>query len=701
LRNESDIIGGAGMVKNAKNFNKMNWEAPIKKFFSDNMKELKFPCPKCKTVHTVTDITEKTIKCSTCENIISIPESPISKGALIKNYLVSDFAGEDKKTFVLNTSSIDSGYSRLRVLKPAYINDEYEVSQFFKTVLKGTGGHEKIIEVGRDHNIIFKNIQGIQIYEYPEFLDFKQAFIAGENTIHSAFLNFIISSYSSFSENKFGVDIEYKNIKVNQIIEDQDDCVQIAVVVSDKTEVPELIIDLNFSTKINKDRIKKLDKILESKYPGRKIKKVVISFFRQRISGWQVMDISTYINTINVFFGKELSNQVWGNDKLFIIYYLIYLRAYIRKIKLLAKEKKLIQGLFIIQPPKNNCLNFIHKKDLVNLKQKLSKLPTETFEELYIYRKSLKKGLKTVIQEREKNIHNNMKWQNYLNEHSREYFENFILPVDEYYKFCNPMTRCHIDLTLVDIEKMNLKQNKDKKALKGTVKNDNKDGVDPEEYPCCAELAKHGIKVHHNVLFQPLHDLLLECQLKYEAETGGEILRNAVRKFFRILEKFSVIQLIFIKQAITKDFSSSDISKKYLNNTNSMEQSLKVIVDIQDEINKSNYSKYGVRLPLLSLYEYDTKSSNVQKLEEYVNSLNTTKTESIYDTLIEEVNKFPFFNYQVNKMTLVMKTPVGDLSLKPIYKVIRGNYENTNVIKNFFIHDIGDLIEDSLKLTEL
>ena len=688
------------MVENAKNYNKMNGEAPIKKFFCDNMKELKFLCPKCATVHTVTDIMKRTIKCSNCKNIISIPESPISKGALIKNYLVTNFDVEDKKTFVLNAYSIDSGYSRLRVLKPAYINDEHEVSQFLKTVLKGTEAHEKIIEVGRDHNIIFKNIQGIQIYKYPEFLDFKKAFTAGKNTIHSAFLNFFISSYSSFSKKKFGIDIMYKNIKVNQIIEDKENCVQIAVVISDKNEMPELVIDLNFSTKINKDRIKKIDKILESKYPDRKIKKVVISFFRQRISDWQVINISIYANIINKFFAKEFSNQIWGNDKRFITYYLIYLRTYIRKIKLLAKEKKIIHGLFTIQPPKNNCLNFIHKKDLVNLKQKFSKLPIETFEEMYIYRKSLKKSIKTVIQELEQNIHNNMNWQNYLNEHSREYFENFILPVDEYYKFFNPMTRCHIDLTLVDIERMNFKH-KYKKPLKTTFKKDNKDGVDPEEYPCSAELAEHGINIHHNVFFQPLHDILLECQLKHETETGGVIIRNAVCKFFKILEKFSVIQLIFIKQAITKDFSSSNIIKNYFNNTNSMKQSLKVIVDIQDKIKKSNYKKYGVRLPLPSLYEYDTKSSNVQELQEYVNSLNTTKTESIYDILLKEVNMFPFFNYQVNKMNLVMKTPVGDLSLKPIYKVIRGNYENTNVIKNFLIHDIGDLIEDSLKLTEL
>jgi len=705
-------------------------EEIIIKYFPAKKNKCRVMCSKCSCINRVDGFQKKKIKCSYCRKIIDIPKSPVSRGAMIDRYLIRGFNCEDDKTLTLNAYSLDHHSTKLKILKPKYLDNQHEIAIFLKAILEPKRSRYKILRVGRDNNIVFQEIQRLQKDEYPEFLDFKKAFIAGKESIHTDFLHFVLTAYPRFSARNFGVDINEKSIRKNKIIAYKKDRVQLAAGIDNNDKTPELLIDLKFSTQINKERMKKADSILQAKYPNRENKynginniniksenyaqnrqkdipnknaivhkKVIISFSKQRISGWRVMNINTYINQLDLLFKRELAQEL-GDDHLLITYYLKYLNDYANNIYSLRKEREVIQILF----EDDFIPDFVNKKELFKLKKELRMLQDTTLKEKVTYRKAVKKGVDTIIRKREKNIHDEMNWKKYFNEHRREYFENFVISADAYYYFDNPMMHCHIDLTQVNIGKDINKHYSSIDPINITERRkfNRDDGVNPDEYPCCAEFAKNGGVIHANVLFQPLHDVLLVYQLKTGTEAGSECLRDAIRTLYRTLAKFAVTQLVFVKLAIHKNADSNEIRKRYTGKSDSIENCLKVITDIQKEIVKSNYRKHAIRLPLPSLYKYDTESLNVKTLVKYVNLLYKIEVESMYDILMEEVNNCPFFNYPISKTKLEMQTPVGSLSLRSIYKARLGNYENTDVfVKSPFVNNNRVArIEDSLKLEE-
>jgi hypothetical protein len=681
------------MVKKKKCLDTGGISENIVKYFCDTIAVCRIICPRCTALNRVESFQKKTIKCSYCRKRIPVPESPVSPGAMLEDYLIRSFDSEDDKTFTMNAYSPIHGYSKLRILKPPYLEDHHEASLFLKEILQEETRHDKIVRTGRDSNILFQEIVKLEKDEYPEFLEFKKAFIAGKNSINDIFLTFIATAYPRFYAKNFGVDIKDENIISKRVIAGENDTIQFAVVVRDELEVPRLIIDMKFSTKINKERIRRAERILESKYPGQDIKKVVISFSDQNIPGWQIMNISAYSSLLNALFEKVLSCE-WGRDKLLIIYYLKYLSTYSKKIYSLKKEKEILYALF-----DNRTLpEFVHSDELHSLEKRLSKLPNKTPEEQKRYRALKEKGIDSIIWNREKYIHNKMLWKNYFNEHRREYFEHFIIPEDDYCKSGNPMTHRYMNL----ISMVNQERGGGccaEKSFGETIKED--DGVDPEVYPYCAAFAEKGGLSHTNVLFEPLHDVLLKYQLQSGTEAALESLNDAVTLFYRTLAKFAVAQFIFVKQAAGKNVNSDEITTQYFKKADSIEEYIRVISDIQQGIEDFNYRKYAVRLPLPTLYRYNTESLNVKMLVQYINTAEIKDTKLIYDILLEEVNKFPFFNYPVNKTKLRMQTPVGYLDLRTIYKTRLGNYENTDVVVKIPYVDVaGDRIEDSLKLQE-
>lgn len=542
------------------------------------------------------------------------------------------------------------------------------------------------------------------IYESVEFNAFEQCF-HGENeedhgkngrkeiAIHANFFKFILAMFPEFARRRFDFTASPEDLKIKTTPTYQHKKKRIRPLISieDKNGIPLLVLESEMIDGFDSEHFKKASKLLNRKFPDKKIQKVLFSFTDKTMPDYLTVNLKDVLHELQFIFNREF-RMIQHHDSIYIIHYVNYIKTFVGKINSLENERRIFQAIF--GKKYNDLPSYIKNKEILKVYDRLK--PYKGLERAaskingLTYRQAVRDAVDSIFRKRRKIVRKEMRWDSCFSAYIKNNINAMIIPENDFMSTCeyvpppstlnNPITKRYIDIMKdpwIPKESYWYKFRQHSSVMPNKLLY----ALTRDDEQVDHEVSLHRTDVNVTGLFPPFKDVMMKVKESVGGDNESDELRNAIVAFYRTLANFAVIQLNVNREKTEFLNAVKDFENTF--RESSVSSSLRTIKKINDILIREQSLTSEINIPFPSLLNLKIDSGNTIKLKKAAESGDKFKPKEVistYHIFEDEINAFPFLRYPLIDRNQVIETPIGAFSLTSVYKVKVGNYINTDCI---------------------